>query len=194
MAKSKKVRGRVIEMATNPITGKNVPVRIGELIAPKGCYLTIVSVFYDGDAARSLGYPNLYPWKVGAETRVCQFQITPFDDGTMERFVTNGFKYEEKIPSAHPQVELGILVGTDDEPRTDYDPTASEATDSVMLDELNERYAARNPRLVEVNEYSSNGLNPRRIQDETDGRINQWTARDDKKRILKIQKEYFEEI
>ena len=63
-----------------------------------------------------------------------------------------------------------------------------------MLDELNERYAARNPRLVEVNEYSSNGLNPRQIQDETDGRINQWTARDDKKRILKIQKEYFEEI
>ena len=63
-----------------------------------------------------------------------------------------------------------------------------------MLEELDERYAAKNPRLVEVNDYSSAGFNQRQIQDEANGRINQWTARDDKKRILKIQKEYMEEI
>ena len=63
-----------------------------------------------------------------------------------------------------------------------------------MLEELDERYAAKNPRLVEVNDYSTAGFNPRQIQEETNGRINQWTARDDKERILKIQKEYMEEI
>lgn len=191
MTKQKKVNGLVIETTINPVTEKEVPVRIGGLTAPEGMYLAVVSVFYDADAARELGLPNLYPWKVGAGIRLCQFAALPFEFSDMEKFVLNGFKYEEKIPSSHPYVELSVLEGTDDDPRTEDGIIEKEVILREKHEELDRLYAARNPRMVTVNKYLEAGFNPREIQ-ELAG-INQWTASDDKKRILKIRKEYEEE-
>ena len=191
MTKKKRVNGLVIETTINPVTEKEVPVRIGGLTAPEGKYLAVVAVFYDGDTARDLELPNLYPWKVGAGIRLCQFEALPFEYSDLERFVLNGFKYEEKIPSSHPYVELSVLEGTDDDPRTEDGIIESEIILKEKHAELDKLYAAKNPRMVTVNKYLEEGYNPREIQELTG--INQWTASDDKKRILKIRKKYEEE-
>jgi hypothetical protein len=160
----KKDNGHVIETTINPVTGKKVPVRIGGLTAPEGMYLAVVAVFYDGNKARELGLQNLYPWKVGTGIRLCQFEAHPFEFSDMERIVLNGFKYEEKIPLSHPYVELSVLKGTDDDPRTEDGIIEREIILKEKHEELDKLYAARNPRLVTVNKYLEAGYNPREIQ------------------------------
>ena len=74
---------------------------------------------------------------------------------------------------------------------TDYNPTEGEALGHIMAEEIDQRLEDHKKGLVAINKFHEAGYKPKRIAEIL--HMNEWTVRDEIKRIKEVKAKYNEE-
>jgi len=197
-----------------PGTDKEVPVKIGKIIAAKGCFLAKV-VFEEWEDAYELERterefhrdpkrkePAEEVSRVTLQTvgnlRVpCYLFDCPFekyDEGMVsERMFKAQKKREqaEKRKADKDHASLNEMMENGFDIASDCNPTEGTALGHLMAEEIDQRLEARKKGLVAINKFYEAGYKPKRIAEIL--HMNEWTVRDEIKRIKEVKAKYNEE-
>ena len=199
---------------TLPGTDKEVPIKIGKVIAAKGCFLAKI-VFEEWEDAYELErteralhrdpkckdtvieVSRVTLQTVGNLRVPCYLFDCPFDKYDEGMISERMFKAQKKREQAEKRkadadhASLNELQEEGFDIASDYNPTEGEALGNIMAEEIDQRLEARKKGLVAINKFYEAGYKPKRIAEIL--HMNEWTVRDEIKRIKEVQAKYNEE-
>ena len=194
-----------------PGTEKEVPVKIGKIVAAEGCFLAKVvfeewhEAYAFEHAERSLhgnsGIKDIATevsrvtlQTVGKLRVPCYLFDCPFDKYDEGMISERMFKAQKKREQAEKR-KIDQNHGSLDELRdegfdiaTDYNPTEGEALGNIMAEEIDQRLETRKKGLVAINKFYAAGYKPKKIAEILS--MNEWTVRDEIKRIEEVKRKY----
>lgn len=197
-----------------PGTDKEVPVKIGKIIAAKGCFLAKV-VFEEWEDAYELErterefrrdpkrkdtveeVSRVTLQTVGNLRVPCYLFDCPFekyDEGMVsERMFKAQKKREqaEKRKADKDHASLNEMMEKGFDIASDCNPTEGAALGHLMAEEIDQRLESRKKGLVAINKFYEAGYKPKRIAEIL--HMNEWTVRDEIKRIKEVKAKYNEE-
>lgn len=196
-----------------PGTDKEVPVKIGNITARAGCFLAKI-VFEDWADAYELEHrqrelnrdskcktvvevSRVTLQTVGNLRVPCYLFDCPFDkyeEGMSSERMFKAMKKREqaekrKIDQDHASLDELRDEGFD--VATNHNPTEDTVMAKIMSEEINQCLEARKKGLVAINKFLEAGYRPKRIAEIL--HMNEWTVRDDIKRIKEVKAKYNEE-
>ena len=197
-----------------PGTEKEVPIKIGKIIAAEGCFLAkvVFEEWHDAyafesaerDLHRNSGVTDIATegsrvilQTVGNLRVPCYLFDCPFEKYDEGMISERMFKAEKKREQAEKRkidqdhASLDELRDEGFDVATDHNPTEDTVMAKIMSEEINQRLESRKKGLVAINKFLEAGYKPKRIAEIL--HMNEWTVRDDIKRINEVKANFKEE-
>ena len=199
---------------TLPGTDKEVPIKIGKITAAAGCFLAKVVFEEWADAYElerterafhrdpkrkdtTVEVSRVTLQTVGNLRVPCYLFDCPFNEYDKGMASERLFKAQKKREQAEKRkldqdhASLDELRDEGFDVATDYNPTEGEALGHIMAEEIDQRLEDRKKGLVAINKFYEAGYKPKRIAEIL--HMNEWTVRDEIKRIKEVKAKYSEE-
>lgn len=185
---------------TDPKTGKHytLETKIGRLEAPEGYFIGKEPFDTQGDAydyARTYGEGRgrVMRQLIGNDTYYCYMHFFKFEEAGKYHSFINVEKWSQKQIAKQRENDTMLGLCSLDELResgrdfaSEDNPTESVGISKVMREQLDKKLAARKKNLDKYNRLREEGLNAREIGEKCN--VNEWTIRDDLKRIDEVKK------
>lgn len=190
---------------TDPKNGRHytLETKIGRLEAPEGYFIGKEPFDTQGEAfdyavAYGEGRSRVMRQLIGNGIYYCYMHFFKFEDAGSYHSYINIEKWSQKqLAKQRENDEMLGLCSLDelrDEGRdfaSSEDPTASVGITKVMREQLDKKLSERKKNLDKYNRLHEEGLNAREIGEKCN--VNEWTIRDDLKRIKEVKKKFYSE-
>ena len=190
---------------TDPKTGKHftLETKVGWIEAPDGYFIgkepfESKADAYDYARTYGAGSSRVMRQLIGNGYYYCYMHFFRLEEITTYHNFLNVEKWNQKqIAEQHKNdAMLGLtsmdeLVEKGHDFASEKDPTASVGITKVMRAELDKKLRARKKNLDKYNRLQEEGYNAREIAERCNA--NEWTVRDDLKRIKEVKKKHSEE-